>query len=161
VTEKWRALPGYEGIYEVSDQGNVKSLSRKIWHPHRGELQLQERILRPANTRYGKRMVALRKDGKSRSFLVHRLVLEAFVGTAPEGTEACHTNDIGHDNRLENLRWDTRRENIFDQVRNGRHWSARKTHCKSGHEFNAENTRYRRCGARACRQCENNRRKKV
>lgn len=59
-----------------------------------------------------------------RTVLVHRLILEAFVGSCPEGMEACHWNDDPTDNRLENLRWDTHRANGADMVRNGHHGGA-------------------------------------
>jgi hypothetical protein len=71
------------------------------------------------------------------------------------GLEACHLNDVATDNRLDNLRWDTRSANKRDTVRNGLHSQARKTHCKRGHEFTAENTYIRPDGARTCRRCKN------
>lgn len=84
---------------------------------------------------------------------VHQLVLEAFVGPRPEGMEACHWNDVCTDNRLENLRWDTTSANRHDQVRNGRHAYAKRTHCVNGHEFTPENTRLERRGRRKCKEC--------
>jgi hypothetical protein len=153
MTENWRPVVGYEGRYEVSDQGRVKSLARLVIKSDGRHQPRTERILKQARTRGGHMAVCLSNNGQ-RVRLVHHLVLEAFVGPRPLGMECCHSNDTGHDNRLENLRWDTRHNNLLDQVRNGRHHSARKTHCKSGHKFSPENTRIRRCGARTCRQCE-------
>jgi len=84
---------------------------------------------------------------------IHHLVLEAFVGPRPPGTECCHRNDIKTDNRLENLRWDTSSANMYDRVRNGIHPMSRKTHCKNGHPFDAANTGIGQRGNRWCRQC--------
>ena len=64
--------------------------------------------------------VALCKNGKPQSILVHRLVLEAFVGPCPEGMESCHEDDDALNNRLSNLRWGTRQDNRDDMVKNGR-----------------------------------------
>jgi hypothetical protein len=104
--EIWKAIPGYEGQYEVSDQGRVKSYRRD----HEG------RFLRPGRMPGGHLSVAL---GRGNSQCVHKLVLLAFVGPAPDKHECCHNNGNPADNRLENLRWGTRRENILDAVRHG------------------------------------------
>jgi hypothetical protein len=65
--------------------------------------------------------VALYRRGQQHKFLVHRLVLEAFVGPCPEGMEACHNNGDPADNRLENLRWDTHSRNTVDCLQHGTH----------------------------------------
>lgn len=118
----WKPVPGYEGLYEVSDDGQVRSLISK------------GKILRPS-TRNGYQRVGLSKEGKRTNFPVHRLVLLAFVGPAPEGAEACHWNDDPLENRLTNLRWGSKSENTLDKVRNGRDWNANKTHCPRGHSL--------------------------
>lgn len=66
-----------------------------------------------------KRVILCAPNGKRRRALVHRLVLEAFVGPCPRGMEACHENGIRDDNRLSNLRWDTRKNNFADRDRHG------------------------------------------
>lgn len=66
------------------------------------------------------RFVFIRLDGsKPKAYMIHRLVLEAFVGPCPRGHEACHNNGNPADNRLENLRWGTREDNLRDIVRHG------------------------------------------
>jgi HNH endonuclease/NUMOD4 motif len=155
MTERWLPVVGYEGLYEVSDLGRVKSLEKvvvvgkgaKRWYP--------EQIMKTGS---GKSypVATLHRDGKGTPRKVHTLVLEAFVGPCPPGEEACHWNDIRTDNRLENLRWDTRPANRQDSVRNGKHWLAARTHCKNGHEFTPENT-FTKDGHRACRECKSNR----
>lgn len=61
----------------------------------------------------------LTRDAKSKLIMVHRLVLEAFVGPCPDGLEGCHGNGIPDDNRLDNLRWDTHESNMADRDQTG------------------------------------------
>jgi hypothetical protein len=102
--ERWRPVPGYEGLYAVSDLGNVRS-----FHAGRGTGK-RGGLLRPGLTA-GRLCVALRRDGTSRTRLVHHLVLEAFAGPRPPGLNALHGPGGPLDNRLANLRWGTQREN--------------------------------------------------
>ena len=100
-------MPGYEGLYEVSDQGRVRSFAR----------YKSGRILRPGRMPQGHMSVAL---GRGNSQCVHKLVLLTFVGPAPDRHECCHNNGDPSDNRLENLRWGTRSENNIDAVQHQR-----------------------------------------
>lgn len=111
--ERWRPVPGYEGLYAVSDQGRVLSVRAR-------------RCLRGyASDRAGNgcptapyRKVELWKNGERRYVYVHRLVLEVFVGAPPdidERVDACHRNHDTTDNRLENLRWATHAENMRER----------------------------------------------
>ena len=112
--ENWKDVPGYEGLYRVSDQGRVKSLSKVIVRNHtNGNYLSKEKILRPALVQ-GYPMVALSKNGKAKSIRVHILVMLAFVGPAPEGCEVLHKNGDRTDARLTELRYGTRRENMAD-----------------------------------------------
>ena len=106
MQEVWKAIPGYEGQYEVSDQGNVRTFRRGA----------NGRLMKPGRMPQGHLSVAL---GRKNSQCVHRLVLLTFVGPAPDKHECCHNNGNPADNRLENLRWGTRSENISDAVRHG------------------------------------------
>lgn len=154
--ETWKPVVGAEGRYEVSNLGRVKSFIAPGG----------EKILKPGtHPRTGHKLVLLSMSlGVKRMSYVHRLVLESFVGPCPVGMEACHLNDESSDNRLENLRWDTRSANRLDAVRNGIHPHAKKTRCPRGHEY--DRVRYRRSGPkagqsfRACSICENQSRKK-
>jgi hypothetical protein len=68
--------------------------------------------------------------------------------------ECCHYDGDPANNRVGNLRWDTRSSNNLDAVRHGTHWAAKKTHCKHGHEFTPENTGVQAGGrGRRCRTC--------
>jgi hypothetical protein len=106
MEEVWQPVVGYEGLYEVSDQGRVRSLRS-------GRLM----SLSVANTGYQQLSLAGRPGSRVKH--VHRLVLEAFVGQCPDGMEGCHANGIRTDNRLTNLRWDTRRGNMADASKHG------------------------------------------
>lgn len=102
--EVWKDIPGYEGLYQVSDLGRVKSRGN--------DKNRREKILSPGKDRGGYLRVALWKDGKAKRFLVHRLVWESFNGIIPEGYDCNHINEDKTDNRLENLNLMTRKENI-------------------------------------------------
>lgn len=149
MSEEWRPVVGYEGAYEVSDQGRVRSLERL---DARGRRR-RARMLHPRPTTRDHRAVALYSNGIRKDFQLHRLVLEAFVGPQPQGMEGCHWNDIPTDNRLVNLRWDTRSANVRDSVRNGNHAMSNRTHCPQGHEYTSENTYVYPQGRRSCNEC--------
>ena len=154
--EQWLPVVGYEGLYEVSDHGRVRSCDRVVGRGS-GSYTLPGRVLMQRSDRTGRPLLDLMKAGKRRTIKVQRMVLEAFVGPRSEGLECCHYNDIPTDNRLSNLRWDTSTANHLDAVRNGVHPMARKTHCKHGHPFTAENTLTNGAGARECRTCKRER----
>ena len=149
--ERWLPVPGYEGFYEVSDHGRVRSVDRVVVAGS-GERKFAGRVLRLGTNRHGYMLVALRKPGIQKSKRAHRLVLEAFVGPCPEGMAACHENGDKLDNRLSNLRWDTTSSNLYDAVRHGTHHWASKTHCPQGHPYSPDNT-IREANGRRCREC--------
>ncbi len=120
-TEEWRPVLEYEGLYEVSDQGRVRSIDRTV-------IWIRDGMA--CSTSFPGRMLAIRlsrrrpqtrlsKDGKPLTVNVHRLVLEAFVGPRPEGLECCHEDGERTNNYLANLRWDTRASNDADKRRHG------------------------------------------
>lgn len=150
--EQWRPVIGWEGLYEVSDHGRVRSLARTVAFGTRTRV-VPPTVLKHGKTTQGKPQVHLSGNGRKKVREVHILVLEAFVGQCPQGLEACHENDVADDNRLENLRWDTHSANESDKVRNGGHYQASKTHCPRKHEYTPENTKVGKRGGRWCRQC--------
>ncbi|WP_157257602.1 NUMOD4 motif-containing HNH endonuclease [Oerskovia sp. Root918] len=154
ASEAWKPIDGFEGQYEVSDLGRVRSMDRV---DPRGRLR-DGRHLSPFATRKGHLRVALCHGTGNRKLYIHRLVLEAFVGPAPDGTEACHGDGNPAHNALENLRWDSRSENNRDRVRHGTHHEARKTCCPQGHAYDASNTYTDQLGKRYCRACQRARR---
>ena len=157
---QWKSIPGYEGSYEASDDGQVRSVETYA-RIGRGEgyvRRFHSRVRSLHTDKAGYKRVTLKSNSVTRNHLVHHLVLEAFVGPKPTGKECRHLNGNPADNRLENLQWGTSSENSYDVVRHGHHPSAKKTHCKNGHEFTPENTNTTSSG-RQCRTCNNERAK--
>ena len=106
MREEWRPVVGYEGLYEVSNTGNVKSLERTVWDSVRGYYRtIPERILKVGKTTNGYLHVQLYKDGKGKWYLVHRLVAVAFIGNPNNLLVINHKNEIKSDNRVSNLEW--------------------------------------------------------
>lgn len=151
--EQWRPVVGLEGLYEVSDQGRVRSLDRVVPHGLYGSASLRGKILKgmmsPAASYPS---VGFGRHGRQ---YIHRLVMAAFVGPKPEGLITCHKNGDTSDNRLQNLRYDTYSSNLDDAVEHGtyRNGHGGKTHCKRGHEFTPENTHVRGDKGRQCKAC--------
>lgn len=154
--EQWQSIPGYEGLYEVSDRGRVRSLDRTVEHAVNGHRSIKGRVLSQTGVikGLGYKKVALSKDGEIRTKTVHALVMLAFVGHRPPGMDVCHYNGDPSDNQLENLRYDTRKANHDDRFRHGTRYR-NKTHCPQGHPYEGNNI-YRapsRAGLVKCRTC--------
>lgn len=120
--EKFKPINGYEGLYEVSDYGTVRSLD------YQGKKRIK--YLRNIKAPDGYERINLYRDGKMKRLLVHRLVYEAFVGEIPEGYEIDHINTIRDDNRLSNLRVVTRKGNMANQITAERHQEATREAAK-------------------------------
>lgn len=154
--EQWRPVVGYEGYYEVSDLGRVRSIDRVVQSVDGRSMRYSGVVLAGKASKSGRVQVALARPGhRTWTPLVHRLVLDAFVGPCPDGHECCHYDDNPQNNRLENLRWDTKVANARDAARNRRNANANKTHCPVGHPYDDENTLWHR-GGRDCRECGRN-----
>lgn len=119
-TEIWKNIPGYEGKYQVSDLGRVRSLDRSIEFPAYtlasglrrcgSTRRFKGKILRPGPNSSGHVSVVLGHGLPGR--LVHQLVMLVFIGRCPAGQEVLHLNHAPSDNRLENLKYGTRSENL-------------------------------------------------
>lgn len=153
--EEWRPVAEYLGLYEVSNQGRVRSLDRKVFCQDGVTRTFKGRELTPGVTKGGYHLVALRKDGETKSYNVHRLVAESFIPNPRALPLVRHLNDTGTDNRVANLAWGTYSENRCDAVASGAYVNqyARASHCISGHEFTESNTYRDRRGYRHCRTC--------
>lgn len=148
MSEEWRDIPGWEGRYQVSDHGRVRSTRTLV----DGTVTTRMLKQRPGK-KGGHRRVALCRDSDCKDYRVHCLVLETFVGPRPTGYDGCHWDDDPANNHLSNLRWATHRDNMLDRVRNGKHNWARETHCIHGHPFSGPNMRIDTEGSRRCRSC--------
>ena len=147
MDEEWRDIAGYEGAYQVSSLGRVRSLPG--WH--RGGRVLKLGLSGRVGNQYYN-VVLHGRYTKS----VHVLVAEAFIGPRPPKTDVCHNNGNRLDNRVENLRYGTRAENMADRNEHGTNTWAQRTHCKNGHEYTPENTRVT-ATRRWCRACDRER----
>ena len=130
MEEIWLDALGFEGIYQVSNLGQVKSMK------FGRELLLKSRPTGP----YGYLGMTLykrikHKHTKKYDRKIHLLVLEAFVGPRPEGLVGCHNDGDVTNNTLENLRWDTQANNIQDSVNQKTHKESRKTMCPRNHPY--------------------------
>lgn len=114
--EVWVDIKGYEGIYQISNLGRVRSLDRWINHI-RGEKIIKGKLLKPNNCK-GYLSVDLCKDGKRNHIKIHRLVAEAFIPNPEDKPCVDHINTNPSDNRVENLRWVTYRENNLNPLTN-------------------------------------------
>lgn len=123
MTETWKAVPGFEGLYEVSDQGRVRSLDRvtpqvhfasgKMMHVHR-----RSRVLKPISYD-GYFSVNLYRDGQMIPTPVHRAVAGAFLGPRPQGRVIRHLDGVKTNNTPANLAYGTCKDNSADDMRNG------------------------------------------
>jgi hypothetical protein len=118
VVETWRQVCGYEGIYEVSNQGRVKSLFR-LNQEGKKLVRRSERILTKAKHSAGYIESTLCVRGVCLKYLNHRLVAEAFIPNPDSKPEVNHKNLIKTDNRISNLEWVTKRENHAHAARAG------------------------------------------
>lgn len=116
TTEEWRDVGGYEGYYQVSDLGRVRSVDRNIVTTSGITRPLSGRVLSQSDSGMGYLGVTLSKECHLKTIRAHRLVLDAFRGRCPDGMESCHNDGNRKNNRLANLRWDTLAANQADRL---------------------------------------------
>ncbi len=147
--EKWVPVPGWEGLYEVSNLGRARSLDRLSSD---GSRRLRGTVLKASIASHGYPTVTLWRDGSRQTFTVHALVARVFLGECPSGEEVRHLDGDRRNPALGNLAYGSRSQNVLDAVDHGTHFQAAKTHCPTGHEYTTENT-YRGPRGRHCRTC--------
>lgn len=138
MSEQWRQISGYEGLYDVSDLGRIRS-----WH------RPEARILSGSAAGNGYRKIRLAKDGEWEDRYIHDVVLTEFVGPRPKRADAAHGNGVRDDNRLTNLRWASRSENHADKRLHGT-MCAGETHGRR--KLNAEQVKEIRASSLSCRK---------
>jgi hypothetical protein len=156
VVELWLPVVGWDGYYEVSNQGRVRSVDRVVPHGlHDSTRAIKGRILVGIPDRHGYPHVNLSRNGRSSLRPVHQLVLEAFVGPRPPNCESCHNNGVPSDARSVNLRWGTRSDNVLDIVKHGNNANSNKIEGVCGHLLAEPNLVgwHAREGHRGCLAC--------
>ena len=106
MKEIWKDIENYEGLYQVSNLGRIKSIRK-----------MKKQNILKLGTRNTYNVINLMKNGKARSFQVHRLVAKAFIPNPENKPQVNHINGVKNDNRLENLEWVTRSENTIHAYR--------------------------------------------
>lgn len=114
--EIWKDIVGYEGIYEISNFGRLKSLPKKARSigsaGYEYFIQRTEKIRRPSRDTFGYMHAFLHKDGNSKAFLIHRLVATAFIENPNNKYAVNHIDGIKQNNNVSNLEWVTKSENV-------------------------------------------------
>jgi hypothetical protein len=150
----WQEIPGYEGLYEVSTDGRVRSIDRMITDSL-GRSRIQKGMpKKPWTDDGGYERVELCKNGRRSGLGVNRLVALTFLPPPlPGQIEVRHLDCNPGNNRVENLSWGTHSENVRDTIRLGRYRNGNsyKTECANGHPYTHRNNR----GDRVCRICLN------
>lgn len=115
----WRQVVGFEGYYEVSNDGQVRSVDRTLPPDSLGRVARRKgKLLKRLKDEGGYLRVVLSMKGRHRTYLIHRLVLETFEGPCPIGMECCHNDNNPANNCSDNLRWDTPKSNQADRIKN-------------------------------------------
>ena len=153
--ESWKPIPEWEGYYEVSDRGRIRSVDRLVKHRGTSLRQERGRIMSQHSNEYGYFYTMASRNGQTKRIWVHRAVLEAFVSSRPEGMVTMHLNNDPADNHVKNLQWGTQAENIRQCVEEGRQANLRKTRCRRGHPLAEPNLvpHIEMEGRRACLCC--------
>lgn len=158
--EEWRDIPGYEGMYQVSNLGQVRSIGRIIAGERNGTAYRRffpGRTLKATPDKQGYLTVSLSRENRKKYAKIHALVLHVFVGNRPEDHDSCHNNGDPADNRLVNLRYGTKVENMADKKTHGRNFNLNKEKCPRGHVLKAPNLckyEFNKRGHRRCLSCK-------
>lgn len=129
LVERWLPVVGFEGRYEVSNHGRVRSLNHVFVRKDGRRHRWSGRILATPLDDKGYPQVNIGRRARR----VHTLVLEAFVGLRPSELDCCHGDGDPTNNSLTNLRWDTPTANAQDAIRHGTNAFSSRARCKRNH----------------------------
>ena len=116
--EEWKDIPNYEGLYQISNLGRIKSLEKMLKNKN-GYRKSEEKILIPQRRKNGYLKVELYKNGQRKTFMIHRLVGEAFVFKPENKCEINHKDGNKENCCVSNLEWITHSENMQHAVEKG------------------------------------------
>lgn len=153
--ERWLDVGGFEGLYQVSDLGRIRSVDRGVSDGKGRTKKMVGRVLRLSPDSRGYLVASVCKEGKRRIVRAHRLVLAAFVGPCPDGCEVRHGANGVEDNSVGNLSYGTHIKNQLDRRRDGTD-NGRKVVRNDGFEFNSINQAAEKSDCHAsviCRVC--------
>ena len=111
MNEQWKDIAGYEGRYQISNKGRVKSLQK--WNVSKRQFQSCEEILNPTDNGHGYLIVGLKNRGYRKSYYIHRLVAEAFIDNTNKAKVVNHKDFNKKNNDVDNLEWVTQKENVL------------------------------------------------
>ena len=136
--EKWKDVQGYEGMYQVSNHGRVKSLGQRVAYKSRwGTVAYRDypaKIMHPTDNGNGYLIVSFRKNGHRKNYYIHRLVAEAFIGTIGD-LEINHIDYNTKNNAVANLEIVSRKENVNHSVSNMRKPRKHHRQSKTGEKY--------------------------
>ena len=118
MKEIWRDIPGFEGLYQASNLGEIKSLEKEVWNAHQ-MIARPEKILKPFSDKKGYLRVKLYKSGRNYTKKIHRLIAQTFLSNPDNKPEVNHEDGNKSNNKVNNLSWATTEENIRHAYKNG------------------------------------------
>lgn len=116
--EQWKDIKNYEGKYQISNLGRVKSLKKWSGNKYNPKWVYQDRILHPSNNGNGYLIIGLKKNNIRKNYYIHRLVAEHFIDNPNNYKEVNHLDYNKENNKADNLEWCTRKENIEYSIEN-------------------------------------------
>ena len=147
VAEEWRPVVGWEGYYSVSSLGRVRSETRRGHNTKPGRARrLTGKVKRPSQSAWGYLQARMTRGGVPTQKMVHRLVVEAFIGPVEKGFQVDHKNGIKTDNRVENLEIVTPKQNVRHCHATGLTLNHGETHCDAKLTFDDVRDIRRRAG---------------
>lgn len=115
--EEWKDVEGYEGFYQVSNLGRIRSLER-IVHSSKWNRREPSKILNPPILKNGYKLVSLSKNGSSKRVLLHRLIAKAFIPNPNNLPQVNHKDGNKQNNIIDNLEWVSAQDNIIHAYTN-------------------------------------------